>query len=69
MIVDRSDGQLYVTGTALSWEHQLEQYRSGKRRFAEPDASPNSRLPSELPTSPGVQSSDSQRTPSSGGRG
>ena len=31
IIVDRSDGQLYVTGTALSWEHYLKEYRSGKR--------------------------------------
>ena len=36
---------------------------------AEPGAAPNSRPPSQLPTSPEVQSPDSQRTPSSGGCG
>ena len=36
---------------------------------AEPDAPPNSRLPSQLPTSSDVQVSDSLRTPSSGGCG
>jgi hypothetical protein len=69
MIVDRSDGQLYVTGTAHSWAHYLEEYRSGKRRLAEPDAAPNRRPPSQLPVSPGARTSDPQRTSSSGGRG
>jgi len=36
---------------------------------AEPDAAPNSRPPSQFPTSPEVQSPDSLRTPSSGGCG
>src|ERR1035438_1544412 len=36
---------------------------------AEPAAPPNSRPPSQLPASPQIQSSDSQRTPSSGGCG
>ena len=35
VIVDRSDGQLYVTGTAHSREHYLAEYRSGRRRLAE----------------------------------
>jgi hypothetical protein len=39
------------------------------RQKAEPDAPPNSRPPLQLPASPGVQSSDSQRTPSPGGCG
>jgi hypothetical protein len=39
------------------------------REDVERDAAPNSRPPSQLPTSPDIQSSDSQRTPSSGGRG
>ena len=38
-------------------------------RVCEPDAAPNSRLPSQLPSSAEVQTSDSQRTPSSGGCG
>ena len=37
--------------------------------FAEPSAPPNSRLPQQLPKSPDIQSSDSQRTSSSGGCG
>jgi hypothetical protein len=36
---------------------------------AQQDAAPNSRPPSQLPVSPEVQSSDTQRTPSSGGCG
>ena len=40
-----------------------------RRRMTEADAAPNSRPPSQLPTSPEVQSSDSLRTPSSGGCG
>jgi hypothetical protein len=39
------------------------------RGRVEQDAAPNSRPPSQLPSSPQVQSSDSQRTPSSGGCG
>jgi hypothetical protein len=39
------------------------------KKKAEQDAAPNSRPPSQLPASPEVQSSDSQRTPSSGGCG
>lgn len=39
------------------------------RGKVEPDAPPNSRQPSQLASSPEVQSSDSQRTPSSGGCG
>jgi hypothetical protein len=35
----------------------------------EPEAAPNSHPPSELPTSPEVQTPDSLRTPSSGGCG
>ncbi|MBI1175812.1 hypothetical protein GC207_00070 [bacterium] len=42
---------------------------TGYVKGAEPDAAPNSRPPSQLPLSPEVQSSDSQRTPSSGGCG
>jgi len=38
-------------------------------KVCEPDAAPNSRPPSQFPSSPEVQSSDSQRTPSSGGCG
>ena len=38
-------------------------------RNAEQDAAPNSRPPSQLPPSPEIQSSDPQRTSSSGGCG
>ena len=31
LIVDRSDGQLYATGTAYPLEHYLEEYRQGRR--------------------------------------
>jgi hypothetical protein len=41
----------------------------GLDRDAEPGAPPNSRRAGQLPASPQVQSSDSQRTPSSGGCG
>ena len=37
-------------------------------RRGEQDAAPNSRPPSQLPRSEEIQSSDSQRTPASGGR-
>jgi hypothetical protein len=40
-----------------------------RRRGAEPDAAPNSRSPSQLSRSPEVQTSDSLRTPFSGGGG
>jgi hypothetical protein len=40
-----------------------------KRKAGQPDAPPNSRPPSQLPSSPENPSSDSQRTPSSGGCG
>src|ERR1035437_7040995 len=41
IIVDRADGQLYVTGTAYPLDHFIAEYRSGVRRRAEPGASPN----------------------------
>lgn len=34
LIVDRKDGQLYVTGTAHPIEHYLDQYRKGIRTRA-----------------------------------
>jgi|KBSSwiStaDraftv2_1062776.scaffolds.fasta_scaffold245033_2 hypothetical protein len=37
--------------------------------FTEPDAAPNSRQPQQLPTSPDIQSPDSQRTSPAGGCG
>ena len=40
-----------------------------RKGSAEQDAAPNSRPPSPLPSSPDIQSSDSQRTSSSGGCG
>ena len=45
----------------LDWQRQL--------KITEPDAAPNSRPPSQLPTSPGIQAPDSLRTPPSGGCG
>jgi hypothetical protein len=44
-------------------------YRKKTKARTEPGATPNSRPPSRLPSSPEVQSSDSLRTPSSGGCG
>ena len=43
--------------------------RFQRKPGAEPDAAPNSRPPSQLSTSPEVQSSDSQRTSAPGGYG
>lgn len=40
-----------------------------RRKIAEPAAAPNSRPPSQVPSAPENQSSDSLRTPSSGGCG
>ena len=37
LIVDRTDGQLYVTGTAHHLEHYIEEYRQGTRRRADQD--------------------------------
>jgi len=34
LIVDRTDGKLYVTGTARPIEHYLEEFRRGNRRNA-----------------------------------
>ena len=34
LIVDRNDGQLYITGTAYPIEHYLDQYRKGVRTRA-----------------------------------
>jgi len=34
LIVDRSDGKLYITGTALPIEHYLQEFRSGNRTDA-----------------------------------
>lgn len=36
LIVDRSDGQLYTTGTAHPIEHYLDEYRRGIRRRPDP---------------------------------
>lgn len=41
IIVDRADGQLYVTGTAYPLDHFIAEYRRGVRRRAEPGAPPN----------------------------
>lgn len=35
LIVDRADGKLYITGTALPLEHYLQEFRLGIRRSAE----------------------------------
>lgn len=34
LIVDKSDGKLYITGTAHPIEHYLQEYRLGKRTLA-----------------------------------
>jgi hypothetical protein len=52
---------------ALKWPYALGRYC--RLQKPEPDAPPNSRPPSQFPGSPAAQSSDSQRTSSSGGCG
>jgi hypothetical protein len=34
LIVDRTDGKLYITGTARPIEHYIEEFRRGKRTIA-----------------------------------
>jgi hypothetical protein len=34
LIVDRVDGEIYVTGTAHRLEHYIDEYRNGTRRHA-----------------------------------
>lgn len=41
LIVDRTDGQVYITGSAYPLEHFIAEYRKGVRRRAEPASSPN----------------------------
>ena len=55
----------------FSWRHGFTffMWEDKEGRDAEPDAPPNSRLPSQLPASPDIQSPDSLPTPSSGGCG
>jgi hypothetical protein len=48
LIVDRVDGQIYVTGTAFPLEHYVSEYRSGKRKLAETDALQIAILPTKL---------------------
>jgi hypothetical protein len=48
LIVDRADGQLYVTGTAYSLDHFIAEYRRGIRRRAEPGRPPNGGLATPL---------------------
>jgi hypothetical protein len=59
--------QLDFTGVRLPTEWFLDWQRQLK--IIEPDAASNSRPPSQLPTSPDIQTSNSLRTPPSGGRG
>jgi hypothetical protein len=41
LIFDRRDGQVYVTGTAHTLDHYIEEYRKGIRRRAELDGKSN----------------------------
>lgn len=59
-------GVYSLFGVALSALLARPLRRSGN---AEPDASPNSRPPSQFPSSSEIQTPDSLRTPSSGGCG
>ena len=70
--VDRlpeSQGTVRTWLAAPLWREVMREAQETLKRIAEPDAPPNSRPPSQLPGSPEIQSSDSQRTPSSGGCG
>jgi hypothetical protein len=48
LIVDREDGQLYVTGTAHPLEHYVAEYGKGVKRRAEPIAPPNGALANRM---------------------
>jgi hypothetical protein len=71
------DGRIEIICTSAGYEaYQLNGPgnlimigRGGSEENSEQSAAPNSRPPSDLPTSQGVPTSDSQRTPSSGGCG
>ena len=62
-------GLLVLMTAALFIAAVVESLLKRGGRSAEQDTAPNSRPPSQLPPSLEVQSSDSQRTPSSGGCG
>ncbi|MHB8523320.1 MAG: hypothetical protein ACYDH9_21550 [Limisphaerales bacterium] len=67
---DSIDQPVHVTDE--SFRKAFDEYRTSlkkrpRKKKGEPDAAPNRRPPRQLPTSPEIQSSDSQRTPSSGG--
>jgi hypothetical protein len=72
-VSDRIGDDWVIVNQALSAHGKGADYaailETSMKRNGEPDAAPNSRQPSRLPASPEVQSSDSQRTPSSGGCG
>ena len=48
LIVDRIDGQIYVTGTAYPLDHYIGEYRNGIRRLAGAGASPTAINPTKL---------------------
>ncbi len=60
---------LSLSGVAVLSAFGLFFSSSSRRKGVELNAPPNSRPPSQLPTSPEAQSSDSQQTPSSSGCG
>ena len=60
---------LDIANWSLLWLPVVLIRESRTKRITEPAAAPNSRPPSQLRTSPEVQSPDSQRTSSSGGCG
>ncbi len=66
LLTDKELTEMDVRWRRYRAEHRLD--GCGKKR-AEPDGAPKSRPPVRSPTSPGVPSSDSQRTSSSGGCG
>jgi hypothetical protein len=51
------------------WRQIMQEAQATLRQIAKPAAPPNSRPPSQSPTSSEIELSDSQRTPSSGGCG
>ena len=50
LIVDRTDGQLYVSGTAHPLEHYIEEYRKGIRHRGDQDGQPTRRKPKDAAT-------------------
>ena len=66
---ERIHTEVFRAASVASVREKCERFFALMPKTAEPDAAPSSRPPSQLPQSPEVRSSDSLRTPSSGGCG